>query len=153
MNKIQQPWMEKGYRTFAYEGPQGLKVERLAKEVGKSKSSFYHHFADLEVFTSVLLDYHLKQADLLAEKESNCKTIEELIDVLVDHKVDLLFNRQLRVHRANPEFCSCLMETGKVTTQAIIGLWAEALELKDQTYLAGLVLKLSLENFLPPNHR
>jgi AcrR family transcriptional regulator len=44
-----QPWINHGYRTFAYEGPTGLKVERLARQVGKSKSSFYHLFADLDI--------------------------------------------------------------------------------------------------------
>ncbi len=147
MNAIQQPWIEEGYRVFAYEGPQGLKVERLSKGVGKNKSSFYHHFADLEVFTNLLLEYHLEQAQLMAEKEANCTNLEELVDVIVEHKIDLLFNRQLRVHRENPDFETCFCKTNQITVQAIIGLWAEILELNDNSYLAGLVLKLSLENF------
>nr|WP_245550167.1 TetR/AcrR family transcriptional regulator [Haliscomenobacter hydrossis] len=28
-----------------------MKIEVLAKKVGISKSSFYHHFVDLEIFT------------------------------------------------------------------------------------------------------
>jgi hypothetical protein len=69
---IRDCWIEKGYKIFAYEGPMGLKIERLAKIVGKNKSCFYHLFADLQVFTSVLLDYHLQQAKIVALKESAC---------------------------------------------------------------------------------
>ena len=147
MNKTQMPWIEKGYQVFAYEGPTGLKVERLARQINKNKSSFYHHFADLEVFTNFLLNHHLEQAYLIAEKEAQCKTLEELIEVILEHKIDLLFNRQLKIHRENPEFEKVFTQTNMITTQAIIGLWAEILELKGETHLAGLVLKLSLENF------
>ncbi|MEM7514864.1 MAG: TetR/AcrR family transcriptional regulator, partial [Bacteroidota bacterium] len=58
MEKLIEPWLKAGYDIFSQEGPGGLKVERLARIVGKSKSSFYHHFADLEIYTSFLLEYH-----------------------------------------------------------------------------------------------
>ncbi|MFZ4399682.1 MAG: TetR/AcrR family transcriptional regulator, partial [Bacteroidales bacterium] len=44
---MEEIWIIKGYETFAFFGENGLKVEQLAKSVGISKSSFYHHFADL----------------------------------------------------------------------------------------------------------
>lgn len=145
--QILEPWMTAGYKTFALEGPQGLKVERLSKSVGKNKSSFYHHFADLEVFTTHLLEYHLAQAEILAVKESECSSLDELMDVLVDHKLDLLFNRQLRVHRENPDFEKCFCQTTEMTVPAFLRFWMEILELTDNSYLAQMVLKLSLENF------
>lgn len=147
MNEKQTPWIIHGYQVFAYKGPQHLKIERLSKEVGKNKSSFYHHFADLHVFTENLLSYHLQQAHLIAEKEAACISLPELIEVLVSYKVDLLFNRQLRVHRENRAYEACFMRTSQITTEAIIPLWAQVLELGDNTYLAKLVLQLSMENF------
>lgn len=147
MNASQRPWIEKGYQVFAYEGPGGLKVERLAKGIGKNKSSFYHHFADLEIFTSLLVDHHLSQAYIMAEKEMNAANLEELIDIIHDHKIDLLFNRQLRVHREVKEFETCFMKTNEITGKAMAGIWAQAIGLQDNSYLANLVLKLSLENF------
>ncbi|MEM6843122.1 MAG: TetR/AcrR family transcriptional regulator [Bacteroidota bacterium] len=147
MKTVQQPWVELGYKVFAYEGPQGLKVERLAKSIGKNKSSFYHHFADLEVFTEFLLQYHLKQTQEIAVEEANCATLEDLIAVLVKYKVDLLFSRQLRIHRENPAFEQCFEQTNKIAVPAILGVWSEIIELKENSYLAGLVLQLSLENF------
>lgn len=147
MNAIIRPWLEQGYRTFAYEGPAGLKVERLAKAVGKNKSSFYHHFAEMEIFINRLLRYHMDQATIMADKESKSNSLDALIAVLLEHKLDLLFNRQLRIHRENTAFEQCFIETNEVTYQSIIKLWAEILDLKEDTYLAGLVLRLSLENF------
>ncbi|MFT5997703.1 MAG: AcrR family transcriptional regulator [Neolewinella sp.] len=96
MSKTQAPWIIKGYETFAIEGPLGLKVERLAKAVGKHKSSFYHHFAELDIFIAVLLETHLHHASIMAKEEAAGTTLEEFIDVLVAHKTDLLFNRHRR---------------------------------------------------------
>lgn len=147
MNKTILPWIEVGYKAFAYGGPQSLKIQPLASQVGKNKSSFYHLFADLEVFTSMLLSYHLAQADLLAQKEAASKSMDEIIEVLIHHKTDLLFNRQLQIHRENQEFEKVFCKTNETTAAAIIGVWAQMLNLEDDSYLAGLVLKLSLENF------
>lgn len=147
MSKTQAPWIENGYQTFAEAGPNGLKIERLARLVGKNKSSFYHLFADLDVFTATLLEHHLEQARIIAAKEAACTTLEEFIDVLVDHKTDLLFNRQLRVHRQRPEFQRCFMKTNEVFLASLTDLWPALLELPQNTQLAGLILKLSLENF------
>ena len=143
----QRPWIELGYQSFAYEGPQGLKVERLADGVEKNKSSFYHFFADLEVFTHHLLRYHLAQADIIAVQEAQCTTIEDFIDVLISHKIDLLFNRQLRVHRENPDFAEVFCKTNEVTGQAIASVWPRLIGLDQHHHLAGLVLKHSIENF------
>lgn len=147
MNKTQQPWIQKGYQTFAYDGVGELKIERLSKEVGKNKSSFYHHFADLEVFTTRLLEYHLLQAQIMAEKEANCSSLEELIEIIVEHKIDLLFSRQLRIHRQNPEFEECFTKINQITLPAFLRIWSEILDLKDNSHLSEMMLKLSLENF------
>lgn len=69
-------WIKTGYEIFALSGENGLKVEALAKKVGISKSSFYHHFADLEIFREYLLKFHLYQAQVMAEKEKNAKNID-----------------------------------------------------------------------------
>jgi AcrR family transcriptional regulator len=44
-SKIKMPWLEVGYTIFSNEGPKALKIEALARKVGKNKSSFYHCFA------------------------------------------------------------------------------------------------------------
>lgn len=56
----EQPWIEAGYEIFAEDGPNGLKVEHIAKKINISKSSFYHLFVDMELFQEKLLEYHLE---------------------------------------------------------------------------------------------
>jgi len=147
MREIEKPWLEKGYRFFAYEGPSGLKIERLSKEVGKHKSSFYHLFADLEVFTERLLMHHLHQAKVIAPKELNSKNEVELIAVILEHKIDLLFSRQLRIHRENKAFEKCFNQTNLIAISAILPVWKKIIGLTENTSLAQMVLNLSLENF------
>ena len=101
-------WIKTGYEIFALAGENGLKIEVLAKKVGISKSSFYHHFADLEIFVEHLLKSHLIQSEAMADKEKNAKNIDpELINILVEHKLDLLFNRQLRINQQRQHYHPC----------------------------------------------
>jgi AcrR family transcriptional regulator len=147
MKEIEKSWIDNGYRFFAFEGPGGLKIERLAKEVGKNKSSFYHLFADLEVFTEKLLAFHFHQAKIIAEKESTSKNERELIDVILEHKIDLLFNRQLRIHRENPDFENCFNQVNQISIPAMLPVWKKIIGISDNTSLAQMVLTLILENF------
>ena len=144
----QKPWILAGYELFAKEGPQALKVEVISRIVQKSKSSFYHHFADLEVFTELLLSHHLQQARILADKERACeRVVPDLLHILVAHKQDLLFNRQLRFNREVPAFRSCFEQVNAEVGTAIVDIWAESLGLEERSHLALLVLNLSMENF------
>lgn len=141
-------WILTGYRIFAAEGPSGLTIEGLARKVGKSKSSFYHHFADLDIFISFLFQYHLQRAEIIAAEERKCTNIDpELLQVLVAFREDLLFNRQLRVHRDKPEYASCFQSSSMEVGEAILGIWSEALGLEGNSRLAMMVMQLTLENF------
>lgn len=143
-----QAWILAGYEIFAKEGPAGLKVEVMARRVGKNKSSFYHYFADIEVFTAHMLKYHLERSEYIAELESQCTTVvPELLQVLVAHKQDLLFNRQLRVHRDVSAYRDCFEKSSSDVGEAILPIWSEAIGLSDNSHLAMMVLQLSLENF------
>ena len=141
-------WILKGYEMFALHGESSIKVERLAKEVGISKSSFYHYFADLEIFIDSLLDYHLEQSRKMAVKENAAVSIDpELIQILVEHKVDLLFNRQLRIHQNNPKYFDILNMSNGIIGNEFVHLWVRELDLKlGFEQLQGL-FELALENF------
>lgn len=148
MSDQKQLWIDCGYALFAAEGPQGLKIEVLARQVGKSKSSFYHYFADLEVFTSLLLERHLERSRVIVNMERACeRVIPDLLQVLIEVKEDLFFNRQLRINRDVPAYRTCFEQSSKDVGEAVLGIWAEALGLEGNTYLTQLVLNLSLENF------
>lgn len=147
MKEAEKIWIETGYKCFAFNGPNGLKVERLSKDVGKNKSSFYHLFADLEIFTERLLEFHLSQAKAISKKESNASSEKELISIILEHKIDLLFNRQLRIHRNHPEFKEYLDRIFQFSIQGLLPVWKNIISLSENGALAQMVLHLSLENF------
>ena len=141
-------WIQSGYELFADKGPSGLKIEVLAKKVGISKSSFYHHFADIEIFTQLILSHHLYNASIISEKEKRCENIDpELISVLLEHKIDLLFNRQLRVSRQNKIYEQCLCESNKIMGTSFINVWTKVLKPTLSPNVINGVYELALENF------
>lgn len=141
-------WLVKGYETFAVLGERGLKVEQLAKEVGISKSSFYHHFADLDVFTEKLLLHHLDKSAIIAEKERKAKRIKpDLINILIEHKTDLLFNRQLRVNANKPNFKDVLVKSTKIIGNDFIKIWIADTKLNLTSQQAEGIFELAIENF------
>jgi AcrR family transcriptional regulator len=143
-----EPWILCGYDTFSKEGPKGIKIEVIARQVSKNKSSFYHHFADLDIFTDLLLTYHIERAKIIAQQETLCKNvIPDLLNVLLNFKIDLLFNRQLRINRTNIQFKECFEKSNKIVGESILNIWAEMLGLADNSNLAKIVLNLSIENF------
>lgn len=147
MHQLKEPWLTAGYSLFALKGPDHLKIERMAQQIGKNKSSFYHFFADLEIFMRHLLDHHLSQAKIIADKESNAQSRDDLISVILEHKMDLLFNRQLRIHRENQQFDACFQQVNEITIPALIPIWSAIIGLEKDMQLSEVVLRLSLENF------
>ncbi len=146
--KIKQPWILEGYNLFSKDGPKGLKVEVISRIVNKSKSSFYHHFADIECFIEELLALHLERAKIIAERERSCKSIDPaLINLLLEVKQDLFFNRQLRVNRSNPAFKQCFGKANQLVGDAFLEVWTKEIGLENKPKLAEIFFGLVLENF------
>ncbi|MDX2071111.1 MAG: TetR/AcrR family transcriptional regulator [Haliscomenobacter sp.] len=141
-------WIKFGYEVFAVSGENGLKIETLAKKVGISKSSFYHHFADLEIFVEYLLKHHLQQSQGMADKEKSAKNIDpELINILVEHKIDLLFNRQLRINQQHQHYKETLGKSNQIIGNEFVKLWAKDLNLNLSQGQLESLFELALENF------
>jgi AcrR family transcriptional regulator len=141
-------WITAGYEIFATYGQSEIKIERLAKIVGKSKSSFYHHFADLGIYIEFLLKYHLAQSHIIAEKERSASKIDpELINILLDHKIDLLFNRQLRINQNIKQNYETLCASNKIIGEAFKTVWAKDLHLKLNDRQIEGIFTLALQNF------
>jgi AcrR family transcriptional regulator len=49
-------WVEQGLRALAAGGPDAVRVETLAKELGVTKGGFYGSFADREALLTAMLD-------------------------------------------------------------------------------------------------
>ena len=148
MKEKEEVWIRKGYQTFALYGESKLKVEHLAKAVGISKSSFYHLFADMEVFVNALFTHHLNISQIIAEKEKQATCIKpELIQILLDHKLDLLFNRQLRINPHKPHYQDTLIKSNQYIGNDFVLLWLKDSKLNFTIQQAGALLELALENF------
>ena len=84
----------------------------------------------------------------MVEEESRCKNVvPELCLVLITFKEDLLFNRQLRIHRNESRFKTCFEKTNQDIGLAIMDIWAAGLGLPTHSDLAPIVLNLSMDNF------
>ncbi len=141
-------WLEVGYTIFAMEGPNGLRVEVLARQIGKSKSSFYHHFGDLDGFIHTLLQYHEQRGGVIAKQAEQCVSmVPDLLNMMLGVKEDILFNRQLRIYRDVPEYKACFKKASGQVEEAFLRIWSESLGLGEQIYLARIILNLTVENF------
>jgi AcrR family transcriptional regulator len=146
-------WLKTGYELVAESGFQQLKIEPLAQLVGISKSSFYHHFADLEVFQEQLLLLHLDRAEVMATKEKNAKTIDpEIIEIILEHRIDLLFHRQLRFHRNLPAFEQAILKAESLIGDALLELWVKDLDLTFSKEQLRGVFGMAMENFFLQIH-
>lgn len=141
-------WIKSGYELFALYGVNGIVVEKIAKKVGVSKSSFYHHFVDTDLYIQNLLEYHISQSHVIAHKEKTAEKIDpDLIDILVDHKIDLLFNRQLRVNKSNRIYADILLKSSYIIGNSFIDLWVKDLGLQLNRRQLEILFELSLDNF------
>lgn len=148
MTKKKDIWIIKGYETFALFGENGLVIEQLAKDVEVSKSSFYHYFADIEIFVENLLSHHLEKSKVMAEKEKLAKTINpELINILIEHKTDLLFNRQLRINADKLKYKNTLLKSNYIIGKDFINLWLTDTKINLTVVQAEGLFELALENF------
>lgn len=141
-------WVKKGYELFAINGLNGIKIEPLARLVGKNKSSFYHYFADQECFVEELLNHHLKQSEIVAQKEKLAQSIHpELIQILIEHQTDILFNKQLRFNRDQKHFKSTLAKSNEIIGKDFVLLWLKELQLNISLQQIESLFELALENF------
>ncbi len=141
-------WIKAGTKLFAEQGINGLKVELIAKVVGTSKSSFYHYFADMEIFVDKMLEHHLDQYKIISIKESQCKILNpEIYKILIEHKTDLLFNRQLRIHRYDTRFANCLEKTNSIAGPVFMQVWKNDLNFALPPNLLQKLFSIVRESF------
>lgn len=50
-------WIKAGFRALATNGPNALKAERIARDLGTTKGSFYWHFKDVPEYKVRMLRY------------------------------------------------------------------------------------------------
>lgn len=147
MKKAEKPWIITGHKIFAEKGPSAITVEGLARAVNKNKSSFYHHFVDLEIFTSHLLNYHFERSMMIIEEEGRCeKIVPDLLTILVRRAYDILFHRQLLVNRSNIEFEDLYTKITNKGINSILKIWNKELGLPSHSSNGKRLLKMGMDN-------
>jgi AcrR family transcriptional regulator len=101
-----QLWLEKGYEHFALYGPKKLSINKLSKDIGLSRASFYHHFGSLDFFVEDLLARHWDIIEIFnSEGKEKCNQLfPDLYDLIGDYPIPLKFTLQLFYNRSNPRF-------------------------------------------------
>jgi AcrR family transcriptional regulator len=96
-----QDWLDEGLAVLRTEGDQGLTVEALCARMGRTKGSFYHHFAGRDDFVVRLLE-HWEQTftgRIIEELEPVRDPVERLraLGERTASEVDLRLERTIRV--------------------------------------------------------
>ena len=143
-----QDWVDIGYKSFAQSGPQGIKVEVLAKKSGVSKSSFYYYFGDQESFLEILLDEHHYKAEKLAAEAKQCRTfVPAFVDVVMKYKSVVQFQRHLRINRENLHFQLAYQRAGDLVRREILNVWAEFIGVAPDMNMAGSLYVVTADLF------
>jgi AcrR family transcriptional regulator len=125
-------WLEAGYRQFAQDGPVNLSINKISREIGSSRASFYHHFGDSEIFIDELLAMHWRFANMfIKEGRERCRNYyPDFYHLLAEHPITLRFHRQLFLHRAMPGYAFLFSKANMATAENFaLKLFAEHYDL------------------------
>ena len=125
MRMSRQDWVDAGLGLLREEGQQALTIERLTKQLGVTKGSFYHHFGNLAGFRQALLEcweerftlHPMEVARVEPDPVLRARLLGETVARL-DHRLDLAFRawgmreREVReyVRRVDARRQECLAE-------------------------------------------
>lgn len=141
-------WIKAGYEIFGRKGPDGLKIQSIARDLGKNKSSFYHFFGDLEVYTEDLLEYHKERILLVLEERKRYSVItSDLIQELILFKEDVLFVRQLRIHSHVAIYHNAFLYCTDLILNLFIEVCANRLGMNANTKNTKIFLLYVVEHF------
>ncbi|MDX1333437.1 MAG: TetR/AcrR family transcriptional regulator [Robiginitalea sp.] len=119
---MKEQWLQQGYLDFAKDGPDKLSINQMGQEIGASRSSFYHHFGEIDLFVDALLARHWAVCQEFNQiGKVSCKNlVPDLYELLAAHSVALQFSRQLFHHRHIPRFNYVFVKSYEASAQAFI---------------------------------
>ena len=117
-----QKWIEKGYEHFALYGLENLSINKISKEIGSPRASFYHHFGDIDVFIEELLDMHWEiDQQFRSIGAQKCKKLfPDLYLLLEQYPIPLKFSKQLFLNRNIPAYNYLFMKSYNASAKAFI---------------------------------
>jgi len=101
-SEARKQWIEAGLRALRTAGPDAIRIDRLAAELGLTKGSFHHHFRGAEDFHRALCSWlDERQLALAAElrktlSRSNPFDVMRSMSSRVDEALDPELDRNLR---------------------------------------------------------
>lgn len=120
-----QQWIETAYLHFSEFGPNGLNIKNIASDAGVSRTSFYHFFTDAEDLIDHLLEYHREIAKEYDAKIAKCRAYSpDIFEVIAAYRTNVLFHRQLLLHKENPKFYLTYQVLNKSSNEIIYPFWA-----------------------------
>ena len=84
--KSREDWINAGIQSLKNKGPAAISAEKLAKKLGVTRGSFYHHFENISAFNSAILDHWtaVNTATPFAEAKEKSETPAEELEELVE---------------------------------------------------------------------
>ena len=144
-----QEWIEKGYVLVAENGFRELTVNNICRLLAKSKSSFYHYFGEIEGLKDELVAYHLERAHGFAKKIEDCKNVHpDLVEVLMDYKIDLFFYKQLRLYRNKSNYQKDNQKIFDLYENVVLDKWEDYFDLNNRRLFVRKLNKFLSEHFL-----
>ena len=123
--------MEAGYDLFGKIGTAAFNVERLSMIVSLSRSSFYHHFSDMEIYETDLCDYHIQHYQQLSEELDNCQNFDpDLLDLIRSSPKPRAFQRQLLINEASSRHKACFDAARVLLEDRVYNLWLDYIGVK-----------------------
>ena len=92
--KTKQDWLTAGAIILLASGAQGLTIDALLKEVGKTKGSFYHHFKGYDDYIAHFLAYFEQEGtlniiELVNQEPTPQLRLHKLISVVTSYPSEL----------------------------------------------------------------
>ncbi|MET3292934.1 UNVERIFIED_CONTAM: AcrR family transcriptional regulator [Brevibacillus sp. OAP136] len=125
----EEEWVRLGVAYFSTGGEEALVIEKMAKQLACSKSSFYWYFKNRESFIGKIIGYWQRQAtELVIESvESNANAEQKIRALLVSMFAD----------RSGNDFMFYIRRLGQ--REAAYGRVLQAIEQKRMDYMAALL--------------
>lgn len=143
-------WLRTGLAVLARDGETGLRIDRMARELGVTKGSFHHHFAGATDFRRALLAHHrteqLQLLDTAREATAGLpgESAIHALAPLATEQIDLPRERALRAWAvSDPEAAATVSQIDEARLALLVELWERELP-PDEARTAALVPHLAL---------
>ncbi|WP_425308673.1 TetR/AcrR family transcriptional regulator [Ammonicoccus fulvus] len=128
-----QDWIEAGMRALRADGGDGVRIDRIARDLGVTKGSFHHHFKGAAGLRAALLAEHeRRQESLVAAIREAVATLdgEQAIALLSSLVAELPDDRLERVVRAwaatNDDAAVTAERIDRARVDALEAIWSRA---------------------------